>query len=82
MEILVGALIGLVIATTGLGAGILTTPLLILFFGLPPAACVGTALVFSTGIKVLATFLYARRGQVDRRVLGYLLVSACRTGRP
>jgi uncharacterized membrane protein YfcA len=73
MEILLGVVIGLVIAATGLGAGILTTPLLILLFGLPAAECVGTALLFSTVVKVLATFLYARRGHVDRRVLGYLL---------
>lgn len=73
MEILVGCLIGVVIAATGLGAGIPTTPLSILLLGLPPVECVGTVLVFSAAIKVLATFLYARRGHVDRRVLGYLL---------
>lgn len=73
MEIAVGLLIGFIIATTGLGAGILTTPVLLLLFGLPPAVCVGTALVFSTVIKIFATLLYARHGRVNGRVLAHLL---------
>ncbi len=73
MEILAGAIIGMIIATTGIGAGILTAPLLIVVFGQPPAESVGTVLVFSTAIKVFATALYARRGVVNRRVLAWLL---------
>jgi uncharacterized membrane protein YfcA len=73
MEILAGAVIGFVVATTGVGTGILTTPALILFFGLPAAASVGTTLNFSTAIKLVATALYVRNRHVDGRVLAWML---------
>jgi uncharacterized protein len=73
MEILVGAVIGFVVATTGVGAGILTTPALILLLGLPAAASVGTTLSFSTAIKLVATALYFRNRKVDGRVLAWML---------
>ncbi len=69
---LVGFLIALAVGLTGVGAGSVTAPVLILFCGLGPAAAVGTTLVFSFAIKVLVAPLYLRRGQVVGPVLGLL----------
>lgn len=73
MEVIIGLAIGLAIGATGVGGGVLTAPILILFLGLPAAQSVGTALMFSAAVKVAASFLYVYRSQVDFRVLGYLL---------
>jgi len=73
LGILIGLIIGLVIGSTGLGGGVLTAPILILFMGLSPAESVGTALVFSAAAKVSGALVYLNRGQVDFRVLGHLL---------
>jgi uncharacterized membrane protein YfcA len=73
-EVIIGLAIGLAIGTTGVGGGVLTAPILILFLGLPAAQSVGTALIFSAAVKVAATLLYVYRRQVDFRVLGYLLI--------
>lgn len=73
MEILIGAFVGFVIGLTGLGAGILMTPILILGLRMPPSASVGAALIFSTVVKLFAGGVYLWRGQVSGRTLGALL---------
>ena len=44
MEFVLGFLIATAVGPTGVGAGSITAPVLILFFDLAPAAAVGTAL--------------------------------------
>ncbi len=73
MAILLGFLISLAITLTGVGGGILTAPLLILFMGVPPLEAVTVALVFAAAIKLLIAPAYLRAGRVDFRVLGKLL---------
>lgn len=72
MEILAGFLIALAIGMTGVGAGSITAPILILFFHQSAPEAVTTALVFGTVVKLVATPIYLSRGQVNFRVLGYL----------
>jgi uncharacterized membrane protein YfcA len=72
MEFALGFIIAVFIALTGVGAGSLTTPLLILLLGLPAKQCVGTALIFGTVVKVLTVPAYISRGQVNWRVFGYM----------
>jgi len=67
---LLGFLIAAAVGLTGVGAGSLTAPLLILLFHQPPAAAVGTALVFTMAIKVAVTPVYMKRRQVNLRTLG------------
>jgi uncharacterized protein len=67
---LLGFLIAAAVGLTGVGAGTLTAPLLILAFHQPPAAAVGTALVFTMAIKVAVTPVYMKRRQVNLRTLG------------
>ena len=72
MEILAGFLIALAIGITGVGAGSITAPILILFFHQSAADAVTTALVFGTVVKLIATPIYLSRGHVNFRVLKYM----------
>lgn len=73
MEIVLGFIIAVAIGVTGVGAGVITAPVLILFLHVSPARAVGTALVFSTAVKLLVVPMQVYRKQVDYRILGYLL---------
>jgi len=64
MEFLLGLVIATAVGLTGVGGGSLTAPLLILALGLPAAESVGTALLFVTLTKLVATPVYFFRGQV------------------
>src|SRR3954452_9173773 len=72
MEFVLGFLIATAVGLTGVGAGSITAPVLILFFQLSPAAAVGTALTFAAIIKLAVFPIYVRRHQVDYRVLWLL----------
>jgi uncharacterized protein len=74
MEIIIGFVIAAAIGLTGVGAGVLTTPVLILLFHIAPARAVGTALIFATAVKLLGAPVYVIRKQVHWRTL-LLLVS-------
>ena len=74
MEILAGFLIALAIGVTGVGAGSITAPVLILFFHQAAPDAVTTALVFGTVVKLIATPFYLARGQVNFKVLGFLVL--------
>ncbi len=74
MEILVGFLIALLIGMTGVGAGTITAPLLITFWNKDPSVAVGTALAFSTIIKVVSGINYLRQGSVDKNY--FILMSS------
>ena len=69
MVYLVGFLIALLVGLTGVGAGSLTAPILILFFGIAPAEAVGTALIFGAVTKISVVPVFVARKQVDYRVL-------------
>jgi uncharacterized protein len=73
MEIALGFIISVFIALTGVGAGSLTTPLLILLLGMPAGEVVGTALIFGAVVKILTVPTYWSRGQVNGKALLYLL---------
>jgi uncharacterized membrane protein YfcA len=73
VEFLLGFVIALAISLTGVGAGSMTTPLLILLLGVSPATAVGTALTFSAIVKTASIPLYAVRRQVNLRILWLLL---------
>lgn len=72
MEILTGFVIALAIGITGVGAGSITAPILILFFHQSATDAVTTALVFGTVVKLIATPIYYSRGHVNFRILKYM----------
>lgn len=63
-EILVGFLVAAGVGLTGVGAGSLLAPVLMLFFKVPPPAAVGTALAFSAVIKLTIAPVYMVRKQI------------------
>jgi uncharacterized membrane protein YfcA len=73
MESALGFAIALAISLTGVGAGSMTTPLLILLLGVSPVTAVGTALTFGAIVKIASVPGYAWRGQVNGRILRLLL---------
>ena len=75
MEIALGFAIALAISLTGVGAGSMTTPLLILLLGVSPATAVGTALTFGAVVKIASVPSYLIRRQVDFRILRSLVVA-------
>lgn len=74
MVFLVGFVIALAVGLTGVGAGSITAPVLILFFAASPAEAVGTALIFAAAIKLIVAPMYLIRRQVDARVLTMLSI--------
>ncbi|MFB3917208.1 MAG: sulfite exporter TauE/SafE family protein [Terriglobales bacterium] len=71
--IIVGFIIALGIGLSGVGAGVITAPVLILFLHLPAAEAVGTALIFGAAVKTFAVPVYLWRRQVDFRAIRYML---------
>jgi uncharacterized protein len=74
MDYVIGFLIAVVIALTGVGAGVITAPLLILFLHVPVEIAVSTALAYSAIVKLIVVPVQAMRRQIDYRVLGYMLM--------
>lgn len=81
MLVLAGAMTGFLVGLTGVGGGALMTPLLLLVFGIPPLAAVGTDLWFAATTKIFATKVHHGHGLIDwpvvkRLWLGSLAASA------
>jgi uncharacterized protein len=74
MEYIIGFIIAVFIALTGVGAGTITTPLLILFLGVPASVAVSTGLMFSAVVKLVLVPSQIVRKQVAWRILGLMLL--------
>ena len=74
MEFVLGFLIAVVIALTGVGAGVITAPLLILLLHVPMEVAVSTALAYSAVVKLIVVPAQVARRQVNYRVLGFMLL--------
>lgn len=76
MEILIGFIIALSVGLTGIGGGSFTTPALVLISGIPGAEAVGTALIFSTVVRLAAAPFYLVARQIHFRYLSLMLLGA------
>ena len=74
MDFVIGFLIAVVIALTGVGAGVITAPLLILFLHVPLEIAVSTALAYSAIVKLIVVPVQFVRKQVSFKVLGLMLL--------
>lgn len=74
MPYLVGFLIALFIALTGVGAGTITVPVLVLFLGIPAPIAVGIGLTFSAAVKLILVPAQIVRRHIAWRTLGYMLL--------
>ncbi|MGC8550024.1 MAG: sulfite exporter TauE/SafE family protein [Acidobacteriaceae bacterium] len=73
MEYLIGFVIATFIALTGVGAGTITVPLLILFLHVPAAIAVTVGLMYSAVVKLVLAPAQVMRRNVNWRVLGFML---------
>ena len=71
-----GFAVGMLVGLTGVGGGSLMTPLLTLFFNVPPVAAVGTDLAFASITKSAGTFAHRFRGTVHWDVVKLLCLGA------
>jgi uncharacterized membrane protein YfcA len=74
MPYVIGFLIALFIALTGVGAGTITVPVLVLFLGVPAPVAVGLGLTFSAAVKLILAPAQIARRNVAWRTLGYMLL--------
>ncbi len=73
---LAGLGVGIVVGLTGMGGGALMTPILVLFFGVPPVAAVSSDLAASAVMKPFGGWVHARRGTVNWRLVAWLCVGS------
>ncbi|MFN8593976.1 MAG: sulfite exporter TauE/SafE family protein [Thermomicrobiales bacterium] len=71
-----GLIVGVLVGLTGMGGGVLMTPLLVLGLGMPAAAAVGTDLAYSTITKFVGGWQHWRQGTVDLRVVRALAIGS------
>ena len=64
-----GFAVGLLVGMTGVGGGALMTPILILLFGIHPAAAVGTDLLHAAATKTAGSVVHGLKGSIDWSVV-------------
>lgn len=69
MLVLIGFAVGAGLGLTGVGAGAVLTPALVLFAGVHPVVAVGTSLVFSVITKTAGAMQHIRQGTADPRTV-------------
>jgi uncharacterized protein len=74
LQAAIGFVIALIIALTGVGAGVVTAPLLILFLHVPVEVAVSTALAYAAIVKLIVVPVQIVRRQVSYRILGWMLL--------
>src|SRR5437762_13543331 len=68
--------IGIVVGLTGMGGGALMTPVLVLFFGVPPLTAVSSDLVASAVMKPVGSFVHLRGGTVHLGLVKWLCIGS------
>jgi len=72
--------VGIVVGLTGMGGGALMTPMLVLFFNVPPLSAVSSDLVSSAVMKPLGSWVHLRRGTVNLALVGWLCLGSVPAG--
>jgi uncharacterized membrane protein YfcA len=76
LNTLAGFGVGAMVGMTGVGGGALMTPILVLLFGIAPAAAVGTDLWFASITKMAGGAIHQRHDGVDWQVLRRLALGS------
>ena len=71
MDFVIGFCIAIVIALSGVGAGVITAPLLILFLHVPVDIAVSTALAYSAIVKLMPQVAGGVKDQIQRNFAHY-----------
>src|SRR5271169_768441 len=72
LYIATGFCVGLLVGQTGMGGGSLVTPILVLGFGVPPAAAVGTDLLYASITKAVGTVVHGANHTVQWSIVACL----------
>lgn len=67
-----GFVVGLLIGLTGMGGGLVMTPMMIFLFGVSPTVAVGTDLLYASITKMFGAWQHWRQKTVDWTVVKYL----------
>jgi uncharacterized membrane protein YfcA len=70
--VLSGFFVGLLVGQTGVGGGSLMTPILVLLFGVHPAAAVGTDLLYASITKTVGTAVHGANHTVEWPIVARL----------
>jgi hypothetical protein len=74
--VLGSAVIGFLVGMTGAGGGALMTPMLILLFGVQPAAAISSDLVAAVLMRPFGAAVHLRRGTVNLRLVGWMVLGS------
>jgi uncharacterized membrane protein YfcA len=73
---IVGFLVGALVGVTGVGGGSLTTPILIVLFGVSPATAVGTDLLFAAATKTVGSLVHGFNRTIEWRIVRRLAIGS------
>ena len=73
--VLAGFFIGTIVGISGIGAGSITTPFLLLY-GVSPIVAVGTNLFYTAATKLSALWIYQREGVIQWRIVCLLCLGS------
>src|SRR4051794_847200 len=77
--VLGSAVVGFLVGMTGAGGGALMTPMLILLFGVTPSTAISSDLVAAVVMRPLGAFVHLRRGTVNLRLVGSMVLGSVPT---
>ncbi|MCO6006732.1 sulfite exporter TauE/SafE family protein [Actinoallomurus purpureus] len=72
-------LVAIVVGLTGMGGGALMTPMLTVFFGVPPLTAVSSDLVAAAVMKPVGSLVHLRRGTINLRLVAWLCAGSVPT---
>lgn len=64
------------VGITGMGGGLVMTPLLVFFFGIPPTIAVGTDLVYAGMTKLFGFIQHWRQKTIDMYTVKWLILAS------
>lgn len=73
---IVGLVAGLAIGLTGMGGGVLLTPIMVLLMGVPANAAVSNDLIISLVIKPIGAATHHKAGNVRRDIVRWLVIGS------
>lgn len=68
--------IGIIVGLTGMGGGALMTPVLVLFFNIPPLTAVSSDLVAAAVMKPVGSYVHAKNGTVNWQLVKWLCIGS------
>jgi uncharacterized protein len=74
--VLASAIVGLLVGMTGAGGGALMTPMLILLFGVQPAAAISSDLVAAVVMRPVGAGVHLRKRTVNMKLVGWMVLGS------